>query len=74
MRRVREGAPSFTRENLTDEQKAKLFALLLFWSNEALSTARADRFVAEACVDAIYTLKGLAAPKKRWVSSPPVMR
>ncbi|MBK9080476.1 MAG: hypothetical protein IPL91_15905 [Hyphomicrobium sp.] len=57
-------------ENLTDEQKAKLFALLLFWSNEATSTARADRFVAEACIDAIYALKGLAAPKKRWVSSP----
>lgn len=56
--------------DLTDEQKAKIFALALSWSSEATSTARANRFVTEACINAIYALKGLPEPKKRWVSSP----
>lgn len=69
MRRFRGVAP-FTGDNLTDAQKAKIFALSAFWANEATSTARANRFVAEACVNAIYTLNGLPEPKKRWMSSP----
>ena len=69
MRRFRGVAP-FTGDNLTDAQKAKIFALSAFWANEATSTARANRFVAEACINAIYTLNGLPEPKKRWMSSP----
>lgn len=55
---------------LTDEQKAQISALKMSWVNEAMSTARADRYVSEACIDVIYDLVGLPKPKKRWVSSP----
>lgn len=58
------------RSELTDEEKTKLFALTVFWSGEATSTAPANRSMAEAAIDAVYALSGRRPPKKRWVSSP----
>lgn len=59
-----------TRDDLTNEQKTKLFALALFWQHEAVSTNRANRTRAEVAVDEIYAMSNLPPPKKRWVSSP----
>lgn len=59
-----------TRNDLTQEQVAKLVGLALFWQREADRTTRANRPRAEAAIDEIYALVGRPAPEKHWVSSP----
>lgn len=55
---------------VSEEQETQIFKLAMSWASEATSTVRANRFVAEACINAIYALRGLPEPEKKWVSSP----